>query len=68
MAYRKFGAADALYRTQASLYESDPKKTFFGSHYDKLLAIKEKYDPYDLFVVAEGVGSDKWDAELNCRV
>lgn len=53
---------------QASLYGSDPKQEFFGSHYNKLLSIKRKYDPYDLFVVVQGVGSDKWDATLNCPV
>ena len=60
--------ADSDIGLQASFYESDAKKTFFGSHYDKLLRIKEKYDPYDLFVVTDGVGSEKWDAELVCRV
>jgi len=55
------------YFNEASLYEEDPKRTFFGSHYPKLEAIKTKYDPHGLFVVAEGVGSDEWDSSLNCR-
>ena len=54
--------------TKASLYEPNPKQTFFGSHYQKLRAIKHKYDPSDLFVVVEGVGSDEWDGSLNCRL
>ena len=53
---------------QASPYEKDFKKTFFGSHYYKLKAIKDKYDPLGLFVVAHGVGSDEWDSSLNCRL
>ena len=53
---------------QASLYEKDPKKTFFGSHYNLLKKIKRKYDADDLFLVAEGVGSDDWDKSLNCRL
>lgn len=52
---------------QASLYEKDFKNTFFGSHYRKLKAIKDKYDPQGLFLVASGVGSDEWDGSLNCR-
>lgn len=52
---------------QASRYEFDWKKSFFGSHYDKLLAIKQKYDPHSLFLVYEGVGSDEWDAGLVCQ-
>ena len=39
-----------------------------GSHYSKLKAIKDKYDPYGLFVVAEGVGSEEWNKELTCRL
>ena len=53
---------------QALRYESDWKRSFFGTHYDKLRAIKEKYDPNSLFLIYEGVGSDEWDADLVCRV
>jgi hypothetical protein len=49
------------------MFESNPKYTFFGDHYDKLKAIKDIYDPVGLFVVWEGVGSDDWDTSLNCR-
>ena len=52
---------------QASLYEPNPAHSFFGSHYKKLRAIKAVYDPFDLFIVAEGVGSDEWDGSLTCR-
>jgi hypothetical protein len=51
---------------QASLTERDFKKSFFGSHYDKLKSIKKKYDPHSLFLVAKGVGSEDWDDALNC--
>ena len=53
---------------QASLYEKDFQQAFFGSHYPRLKEIKGKYDPDDLFIVAEGVGSEDWDHTLNCRV
>ncbi|KAH7921694.1 FAD-binding domain-containing protein [Leucogyrophana mollusca] len=55
------------YFNEASLFEEDWQYTFFGTHYPRLKAIKDKYDPYRLFVVAEGVGSEEWDSELNCR-
>jgi len=54
------------YLNEASRYEFDWKKSFFGSHYDKLRQIKQKYDPSSLFIVWEGVGSDEWDSSLNC--
>ncbi|TFK31866.1 hypothetical protein BDQ12DRAFT_693389 [Crucibulum laeve] len=56
------------YLNEASLYEKDFQKTFFGAHYKKLKAIKNKYDPKGLFIVASGVGSDDWDSSLNCRL
>ncbi|KAM6495416.1 hypothetical protein JOM56_008122 [Amanita muscaria] len=56
------------YFNEASLYEKDFKKTFFGSHYPRLKDIKRKYDQGDIFLVAEGVGSDDWDKSLNCRL
>jgi len=55
------------YLNEASRYELNWKKSFFGSHYDKLRSIKAKYDPNSLFIVWEGVGSDEWDSSLNCR-
>jgi len=55
------------YLNEGSLYERDFKKSFFGSHYDRLKSIKDEYDPTSLFVVPSGVGSDEWDGELICR-
>ncbi|KAF9236142.1 hypothetical protein BU15DRAFT_77242 [Melanogaster broomeanus] len=59
---------DGAYFNEASLFEINWEETFFGSHYSTLKDIKNKYDPFKLFVVAEGVGSDDWDKELTCRV
>ncbi|KAI6019152.1 hypothetical protein EDC04DRAFT_3118453 [Pisolithus marmoratus] len=58
---------DGAYFNEASLYEINWQYTFFGSHYAKLKEIKDKYDPYRLFVVAEGVGSEEWNEALTCR-
>ncbi|KAF9458246.1 hypothetical protein BDZ94DRAFT_1284944 [Collybia nuda] len=58
----------ATYFNEASLYEKNPQKTFFGSHYKKLKDIKDKYDPMGLFIVASGVSSEDWDGSLNCRL
>ncbi|THU91900.1 FAD-binding domain-containing protein [Dendrothele bispora CBS 962.96] len=54
------------YFNEASLYEPNPQHTFFGDHYERLESIKDKYDPLGLFIVAEGVGSERWDSSLNC--
>lgn len=42
---------------QASQFEIDWPKTFFGDHYDTL----------KMFVVTEGVGSEEWNKNLTCR-
>jgi len=60
------GPDGGAYFNEASLYEKDFQRTFFGEHYAKLEAIKDQYDPAGLFVVAEGVGSERWDEDLNC--
>ncbi|KAG9310435.1 hypothetical protein JVU11DRAFT_9575 [Chiua virens] len=59
---------DGAYLNEASLFEIDWQKDFFGSHYSALKAIKNKYDPYQLFVVAKGVGSEDWNEDLTCRI
>ncbi|KAK7470124.1 hypothetical protein VKT23_001565 [Stygiomarasmius scandens] len=56
------------YFNEASLYESDPQHTFFGDHYERLEEIKDRYDPSGLFIVVEGVGSERWDSSLNCML
>ncbi|KAI6039160.1 hypothetical protein EDC04DRAFT_1789053 [Pisolithus marmoratus] len=58
---------DSAYFNEASFYEIDWQHAFFGSHYAKLKEIKDKYDPYRLFVVAKGVGSEEWNEALTCR-
>ncbi|KIK55609.1 hypothetical protein GYMLUDRAFT_175341 [Collybiopsis luxurians FD-317 M1] len=60
------GPDGGAYFNEASLYEPNFQETFFGDHYSKLQAIKDQYDPAGLFVVVEGVGSERWDDALEC--
>lgn len=46
------------YINEASAKQTDWKNAFFGTHYPRLLSIKQKYDPNHLFYVAPGVGAD----------
>ncbi|KAJ8082040.1 hypothetical protein PM082_007886 [Marasmius tenuissimus] len=57
----------ASYINEGSLYEPNSQWTYFGEHYDRLLGIKDQFDPEGFFVVASGVGSERWDDDLNCR-
>ncbi|KAI0360734.1 FAD-binding domain-containing protein [Trametes cingulata] len=64
---RALAPDSGAYFNEASMYEPDPPKAFFGAHYEKLKAIKKVYDPTDLFLVRGGVGAERWDDELRCR-
>lgn len=46
------------YGNESNFFEKDWKRQFYGRHYDRLLSIKKKYDPKNLFKVHHGVGSD----------
>lgn len=46
------------YSNEADYFEPDWQQAFWGPHYERLLAIKRKYDPTNLFRVHHGVGSE----------
>ncbi|KAK0443635.1 FAD-binding domain-containing protein [Armillaria borealis] len=62
------GSSGAAYSNEADSLEEDFKTTFFGPNYPRLEDIKRRYDPKDMFIVAAGVGSDKWDKDGLCKV
>jgi FAD/FMN-containing dehydrogenase len=45
------------YSNEGSYFEKDWKQQFWGSNYPRLLRVKKKYDPTNLFTVHKGVGS-----------
>lgn len=61
-------AGSSSYMNEADWQEPDYKNVFFGVNYDKLLAIKHKWDPKSLFYVTAGVGSDAWTVAANGRM
>ena len=62
------GPNAGAYSNEADCFEDDFQSTFFGNNYERLSAIKIKYDPTDLFIVKAGVGSERWDTGGFCRV
>ncbi len=62
------GSPGASYSNEGDTLEEDFKTTFFGPNYPRLEDIKGKYDPKDMFIVAAGVGSEKWDEDGLCRI
>lgn len=52
------------YMNEGNPYSANFKDDFYGPHYERLKAIKAKYDPTDSLFVLSGVGSDHWDYDL----
>jgi FAD/FMN-containing dehydrogenase len=48
------------YVSESDYFLRDWKSRFWGQNYSRLAAVKQRYDPYGLFVVHHGVGSDAW--------
>lgn len=46
--------------SQASAGDLDWKTDFYGANYDRLLSVKNKYDPDHMFYGRTAVGSDYW--------
>jgi FAD/FMN-containing dehydrogenase len=51
------------YVSESNFFEERWQRSYWGSNYPRLLAVKDKYDPDGLFVVHHGVGSERWSAD-----
>lgn len=51
-----------------SWYRGDWKKELYGANYDRLVGIKNKYDPEELFYAHMGIGSDRFHIEEDGRL
>ncbi|CAI7633840.1 unnamed protein product [Penicillium pancosmium] len=60
------------YMNEGNPFSSTWKEDFYGENYERLLPIKQKFDPSESLFVWSGVGSDLWNYDLNsgllCRV
>lgn len=48
------------YLNEADINEPDFQQAFYGSHYARLYALKQKVDPWGLMYAIGGVGSEEW--------
>jgi FAD/FMN-containing dehydrogenase len=51
------------YVSESNYFNSSWANAFWGSNYERLRAVKAKYDPDGLFFVHHGVGSEEWTAD-----
>ncbi|KAG7094808.1 hypothetical protein E1B28_005621 [Marasmius oreades] len=56
------------YHNEADPNDPDYKEAFYGSNYDKLLAIKDKWDPDQILYGATSVGGDRWRETVEGRL
>ena len=58
--WRAVSPGAGAYMSEADINEPDWQQSFFGTHYKKLYALKQQYDPYGLFYAPQAVGSEDW--------
>jgi Berberine and berberine like len=55
---------------KAYTYEPNFQETFWGTNYPRLLAIKRKVDPHDVFWCQPCVGNERWEVvdDMLCKI
>jgi FAD/FMN-containing dehydrogenase len=60
---RKLVPAVGSYVSESNFFEENWQRAYWGSNYERLRAVKDRYDPDGLFLVHHGVGSERWSAD-----
>ncbi|KAL4814967.1 hypothetical protein BDW67DRAFT_186262 [Aspergillus spinulosporus] len=55
----EFGA----YMSEGDLFEPNQTEAFYGANYERLYALKQKYDPTGLFFALTAVGAEDWEVQ-----
>lgn len=56
------------YINEADFRDPQWKVNYYGGVYDRLLEVKNKYDPYHMFYALTAVGSDYWEPQPDGRL
>jgi hypothetical protein len=59
----KVAPAPGSYVAESDYFEPTWQRAFWGSNYQRLAAVKRRYDPGGLFFVHHGVGSEQWSPD-----
>ncbi|KAF2713177.1 hypothetical protein K504DRAFT_398174 [Pleomassaria siparia CBS 279.74] len=58
--WRDVTPGSGSYINEGDAQDPSWKSAFFGSNYERLLAIKKKHDPWGVFWAIGAVGYDEW--------
>ncbi|KAL0565738.1 hypothetical protein V5O48_016281 [Marasmius crinis-equi] len=70
-ALKKLTSGSGAYLNEADFNDPDWKEAFYGANYERLLDIKDRWDPDHILYGAVSVGGDRWtetDEGRLCRV
>ncbi|KAL4877361.1 hypothetical protein BJY04DRAFT_230663 [Aspergillus karnatakaensis] len=59
--WRDVSPGAGAYLGESDRMEPNFQQEFYGSNYPRLLALKRKLDPFDVFYAATAVGSERWE-------
>jgi FAD/FMN-containing dehydrogenase len=51
------------YVSESDFFDRNWKISYWGPNFDRLAAVKKRYDPEGLFFTHHGIGSDEWSAD-----
>lgn len=56
------------YLNEGDFRQPNWQQAFYGEHYEALTAVKDKYDPEQIFYGLTAVGSDRWAIQEDGRL
>lgn len=59
--WRELTPGSGAYLNEADRMEPDWQRSFYGGNYGRLVGVKRAVDPWDVFWVERGVGSEGWE-------
>ncbi|MCW5589838.1 MAG: FAD-binding oxidoreductase [Legionellales bacterium] len=65
--FKNLAPNSGTYANEADYFEKNWQMAFWGNNYDRLLKIKQEYDPQGLFYCHHCVGSENWSDDGMCR-
>jgi len=67
-ALKRLASDGGCYFAESNFFERGWAEAYWGRNYQRLAAVKQKYDPAGLFFVHHGVGSEAWSPDGFTRV